>query len=259
MRNYYDPDDFDARTDGGPVPGDVEFYTALAQEAHAAGHPVLEVACGTGRVAIPVARAGVRVVGLDLSPAMLARASEKSAGLDNVRWVEGDMRDFALPERFGLIFIPFRSFQHLLTVAGQLACLGRIREHLVPGGRPAINVFNPNIVAIGQWLSVRRGSLQRRREPYTAASGRQAIGWEAPSYRLASQELEVAIVDEELNDDGAVISRIYRELKLRYVFRFEMEHLFARAGFEIEALYGDHFRSPFESTSPEMVWLVRRP
>ena len=254
MSDFYDPVVYDARVQG--VPGEVDFYLGLAKEAHATGHPVLELACGTGRVAIPIAREGISVVGLDQSQAMLERAREKSAGLNSARWVEGDMRDFTLPERFGLVFIAYRSFQHMLTIDDQLSCLGCIHRHLAPDGRLAINIFNPDIVAIGQWLTTKKGSLQRRGE---APSGGSAVGWETRTYRPASQEVESTFLDEELSDEGAVTSRVYRDLKLRYIFRFEMEHLLARAGFEIEALYGDHYGGPFEDTSPEMVWVARRP
>ena len=82
-KHLYEPEIYDARAQG--VPGDVEFFLRLAKEANAAGHPVLELATGTGRVAIPIARAGVRVVGLDLSEAMLAHAREKSRELENAR------------------------------------------------------------------------------------------------------------------------------------------------------------------------------
>ncbi len=254
MSEFYNPAAYDAQAQG--VPGDVEFYLALAKRAQAANQPVLELACGTGRVAIPIAREGVSIVGLDQSQAMLERAREKSAELDSARWVEGDMRDFALPERFGLVFIAYRSFQHMLTIDDQLSCLGCIHRHLAPGGRLAINIFNPDIVAIGQWLTAKKGSLQRRRGE--APSERGAVRWETRTYRPASQEVESTFLDEDLSDEGAVISRVYRDLKLRYIFRFEMEHLLARAGFEIEALYGDHYGRPFEDTSPEMVWVARR-
>ena len=257
MSDFYDPQLYDARAEG--VPGDVDFFQRLGREAHTAGQPLLELACGTGRVALPIAREGVRVVGLDLSSAMLGLAREKSEGLSTVRWVEGDMRAFELPERFGLVFIPYRSFQHLLTVADQLSCLRCIHRHLVPGGRLALNIFNPDIVVMGQWLGARRGGLQRRRDDYRhPRSGRAVKAWESREYRPAAQEVETTFLDEELDDEGAVVSRVYRGLKLRYIFRFEMEHLFARAGFEVEALYGDFFGGAFQSTSPEMVWVARR-
>ena len=257
MKDLYDPAVYDAST-VAPV-GDIDFYLELAREADAGGLPVLELACGTGRVAIPIAREGVCVVGLDRSPAMLGRAREKSAGMGTVRWVEGDMRDFALPERFGLALIPFRSFQHLLTVADQLSCLHCIHRHLAPGGRLALHLFNPDLVRIAGWLTVRRGGAQAVGEGYTHPTGRRAKRWEMPSYRTAEQRLDVTFLDEQLDEDGAVFSRIYRDLKLRYTFRYEMEHLFARTRFEIEALYGDFFGAAFDDTSVEMVWVVRRP
>jgi len=250
VTTFYDPIAYDATVQG--VPGDIEFFVRLAKEAQAAGLPALELACGTGRVTIPIAREGVKIVGLDASPAMLARAREKAAGLSNARWVEGDMRDFALPERFGLVAIPFRSFQHLLTVEDQLACLLCIRRHLAPNGRVVINIFNPDIVRIAGWLTSRKGCLQ-----LTGEGGGGWKRWETAEYAPATQGLDVTFADERLGEDGVVVSRVYRGLKLRYAFRYEMEHLFARAGFEVEELYGDFFGSAFQGTSPEMVWLAR--
>ena len=258
MSEFYDPDVYDASTQ--PVPGDVDFYLELAREADAAGQKVLELACGTGRVAIPIAREGIRVVGLDRSAAMLGRAREKSAGMSTVRWVEGDMQEFSLPESFGLAFIAFRSFQHVLTVAGQLSCLSNIHRHLVPGGRLALHIFNPDIVRIAGWLTVRRGSAQTIRGDFThPETGHRAKRWEQPSYQTAEQRLDVAFVDEQIDEEGAVFSRVYRDLKLRYTFRYEMEHLLARTGFEVEALYGDFTGAPFDDRSLEMVWVARRP
>ncbi len=252
MAAFYNPIAYDKQTLG--VPGDIDFFMELAKESHEAGLPVLELACGTGRVATPIAREGVSVDGLDAHAGMLAHAREKSDGLDNVSWVEGDMRSFSLDEHFGLVYIPFRSFQHLLTVADQLACLGCVREHLVPGGRFALDIFNPDIVAIGQWMTSKRGVLQQR------ARADHALGhYETSTFRLADQYVETTFIDDALSDEGAVLSRIYRDLKLRYTFRYEMEHLLLRAGFEIEALFGDCFGSAFEDLSPEQIWVARRP
>lgn len=250
MTTLYDPASYDAISQG--VPGDVEFFVRLAGEAKAAGLPALELACGTGRVTIPIAQGGAFVVGLDASPAMLGRAREKGAGLANVRWVEGDMREFDLPERFGLICIPARSFQHLLTIEDQLACLVCIRRHLAPGGRLAMNIFNPDIVRIANWLTTRKGTLQLSHE-----GGGGWKRWETAEYATATQALDVTFLDEEIDEGGVVRSRVYRGLKLRYTFRYEAEHLLARAGFEVEALYGDFFGNEFTATSPEMVWLAR--
>jgi len=255
--DFYEPEVYDARAQG--VPGDVEFFLGLAKEADTAGHPVLELATGTGRIAIPIARAGIRVVGLDLSESMLAQAAEKSGELANVRWVQGDMQAFVLPEKFGLICIPFRSFQHLLTVADQIACLECVHRHLAPGGRLALDLFNPDIVVMGQWLGAKRGGLQRRRDDYVSPDTASVVkAWETRDYYPASQELKSTFIDEELDDDGVVVSKVYRGLRLRYVFRYEMEHLLARCGFEVEDVFGDCFGAPFGDTSPEMVFVARK-
>jgi len=258
VRSFYDPEAYDVQVQG--VPGDVEFFVDLAKEAGRKDLPVLELACGTGRVTIPIARHGVRVVGLDASEAMLARAREKSAGMGTVRWVQGNMASFRIEERFGLIYIPFRSFQHLLTVGDQLSCLTCVREHLVPGGRFAVDIFNPSITMIAEWLGPRRGSVAKRRDDfYNPRTERMVKGWETHTYRLADQIVESAFIDEEVGEDGTALSRAYRDLVLRIIYRFEMEHLLARAGFEIEALYGDCERSELTDASPELVFVARGP
>jgi ubiquinone/menaquinone biosynthesis C-methylase UbiE len=127
---------------------DVPFYLDLARQAAQRGQAVLELGCGTGRVTIPLALAGIEVVGLDNAPAMLnvARRKAVAAGAD-VRWLCGDMRSFRLDRRFGLVIIPFRSFLHMLTEADQVACLECIHEHLLPEGRLALNLFVNKLAA----------------------------------------------------------------------------------------------------------------
>jgi SAM-dependent methyltransferase len=129
---------------------DVPFYLELARKAAEQGEPVLELGCGTGRVTVPIAQAGVEIVGLDNAPAMLdvARRKAEAAGID-IRWITDDMANFRLEQRFGLVIIPYRSFLHLLTEADQLACLSRVYEHLRPGGRFALNFFVPPIAIPG--------------------------------------------------------------------------------------------------------------
>ena len=125
----------------------IAFYAALAQET---GGPVLEIACGTGRVSIPIARLGLAVTGLDIVPRMLARARSKSAGLP-VRWVEGDARTFDLGERFRLIFLTGNAFQAFLTRTDQEALLERVRAHLHDDGLFAFETRNP------RWANLETG------------------------------------------------------------------------------------------------------
>ncbi|MBI3893068.1 MAG: class I SAM-dependent methyltransferase, partial [Candidatus Wallbacteria bacterium] len=122
---------------------DVVFYTELALEA---GGRVLEAGCGTGRVLLAIKKAGIDVWGVDLSEGMLQelRAKAKSLGFTCKLHV-GDLRSFKLDRKFRLIILPFRVFQHMLSPQDQLAALGNLREHLLPGGRVALNIFNPDV------------------------------------------------------------------------------------------------------------------
>ena len=126
------------------------FYRGLARAARG---PVLELGCGAGRLLIPMARTGAPATGLDLSEAMLAQcrtrlAHEPPDVQARVHLVHGDMRDFSLPRPYRLVTIPFLTFMHLLTVDEQLACLSAAHRHLEPGGRLALDVFNPDLRAL---------------------------------------------------------------------------------------------------------------
>jgi SAM-dependent methyltransferase len=240
----------------GLAAGDIDFYMDLAREAASRGHRVLELAAGTGRVAIPIARAGVPVVALDRSPAMLAVARRKAEGLRTIEFVDGDMASFELGEQFGLIYIPFRSFLLLQTVEQQKGCLGCVLEHLAPGGRLALNFFNPDIPLMAAWMGPGRKGVQPGRE-YANADGGRTVEWEARRYLTSTQEIDETRIDERLDAKGAMTSRVYRKMGLRYVFRYEMQHLLELSGFEVEALYGGFHGEPFTDRSSEMVWVAR--
>ena len=254
---YFDPrvaETYDADVDrlGDEVRAGVPFYVGLARQAAGAGHAVLELGCGTGRVTIPIAAAGVEVTGLDNAPAMLEVARRKAADATNPRWLLGDMASFQIEQRFGLVIIPFRSFLLLLTVEAQKACLTRIHEHLVEGGRLALDVFNPSILAIAGWL----GNGGERWQRSLPAKDREL--WFSRRYLPEAQELDETRAEVRLDDAGAVIQRVERNLRLRWVWRYEMEHLLALCGFEVESLYGSFEGEPFGEDSHEMIWVARR-
>jgi ubiquinone/menaquinone biosynthesis C-methylase UbiE len=141
----------------------VAFYAALAGEA---GGPVLELACGTGRVSIPLARQGFEVTGLDITPGMLDRARDKSAGLP-VRWIEGDARAFQLGARFRLIYMTGNAFQAFLEWADQEAMLARVHEHLHPDGLFAFETRNPN------WSDLTTDETEAYWHSYTDSHGNE--------------------------------------------------------------------------------------
>ena len=142
-------------------------------EAVASGGPVLELGCGTGRVAVAVAEAGVDVVGLDSSPEMLEQARRKAASLPDgsgtLTLAHADMRCFELDRLFPLVIVPFRGFLSLLTVEDQTNTLLNVRRHLAPGGRLVFNVFVPDLDMLVQDGDVPR-HLRDVTDPETGVS-----------------------------------------------------------------------------------------
>jgi ubiquinone/menaquinone biosynthesis C-methylase UbiE len=243
-------------------PGEIEFYRALAEEAYQDSRAVLEVACGTGRVALRLAQDGARVVGLDLSPEMLDVAREKDAGLPTVRWVQADMRSFDLGETFGLALIPGHAFQNLLTPEDQVACLECIKRHLVPGGVLVVHLDHQtggNLGWLGTLSGEKKGIFERVQEVRHPETGHLIHVSRAWSYEASTQTASVVTAWEETDAGGRVVDLWQRgPIALHCVFRFEMEHLLARVGLAIEGLYGDFCRGDLEDDSTDMVWLVRK-
>jgi ubiquinone/menaquinone biosynthesis C-methylase UbiE len=241
-------------------PGEIDFYRELATAAFASGLAVLEVACGTGRVALRLAKEGGELVGLDLSSIMLDVAREKSAGLSNVRWVQGDMRSFDLGQTFGLVIIPGHSFQNILTADDQFSCLASIRRHLVPGGLLVVHLDRPEVDWLGD-LTRDLGGVFETAAPFVhPLTGHQIRTKQAWWYEPATQTAISHKIWETLDEEGEVVDILDRgPIRLHVVSPFEMEHLLARAGFAVEALYGDFHRRPLGSGSSEMVWVASRP
>ena len=241
------------------IEGDLDFYL---EEAKNAGSPVLELGCGTGRILIPIAQAGIDIVGLDRSAKMLSIAKEKITHLpekiqNHIQLIQADMRDFSLDRGFNLILIPFRAFLHLLTGEDQRLALERIHKNLVEGGFLALNIFDPSISIIAAHM----GSLGQARKKITAfkhpESGNTIIQWDSRRYDLENQIIDEYFIFEEVNEDGVVQSTTYSPLKLRFIYRYEMQYLLELSGFKIEALYGDFKRGPFQHGG-EQVWLARK-
>jgi SAM-dependent methyltransferase len=226
----YDPFAVDYDRWSQEMTEDVPFYVELAREADG---PVVELAVGNGRVAIPVAReTGKPVLGIDLSTVMLSQARERAdeAGVE-LELREGDMRELELDEPAALIYCPFRGMMHLPTWADRRRTFERLAAALKPGGRFAWNVFvfSPHRAARidGQWQD------------------------DAPVPHRVDQVPADSRIDLTL-ESGAKIS-------LWWSTRAEWEGLLDVAGLEVEALYSWFDRRPFDEQSEEMVWVARRP
>lgn len=238
---------------------DVAFFVEAAKES---GGPVLEVGCGTGRVLIPTAQAGVEIVGLDLSPHMLEVCrgrlkAESEEVRSRVQLVQGDMRQFELSRTFRLVTLPFRPFQHLTTIEDQLACLGCICRHLAEAGRLILDIFNPSLESLAR----QNFGKEMAEEPeFSMPDGRRVIRrHKIMSRDVANQINYVELIYYVTHPNGRQ-ERLVQAFPMRYLFRFEAEHLLARAGFEVEQLYADYDKSPYGSKYPgELIFVARKP
>jgi len=229
----------------------------FGQFAARCGSPILELACGTGRALLPLAREGYHVVGIDVSPAMLARARQKVAreGLEErVTLLEQDMRDLDLDRRFALAFVATNSFCHLLSTDDQLAVLARVHRHLEPGGLLIIDLFNPDL---GRLLDA-GGQITLDKVMTESETGCRVMKLYSRRMDLTEQIIHVTLIIDEVDDDGAVQRTLF-PFDMRYFFRFELELLLRHAGFELEAVYGSYDLDKFHSESEQMIAVARRP
>lgn len=237
---------------------DLTFYL---DEAKRSGDPILELGCGTGRVLLPIAEAGHCVCGLDLSPHMLNKCREKLRRLslevrNRVRLVDADMTQFELGKKFRLISIPFRPFQHLVSVEEQISCLRAAHRHLEPGGGLILDVFQADLKRLHDPFF-----LEESKQPweFTLADGRCIrLKDRIVAFHRAAQVNDVEQIFYVTHPDGRA-ELLVHAFHMRYFFRYEVEHLLARCGFRVVELFGDYDRSPLRDDSPEMLFLAELP
>jgi SAM-dependent methyltransferase len=242
----------------GLLSDDLPFYLDLAKRS---GGPALELAVGTGRVALHLARAGIPVLGVDGSPAMLEVLAEKLAAEPELplAFALGDMRDFDATEHgpFPLIYVPGRAFLHLLTIEDQFKGLANVARHLADDGIFAGNFFFPSVE-----LLHRRQNLPPPKMPngeFTdPETGLRVRAYEIPKADTYRQRVDVINRLEYENADGEVVKIRNRDLTLTYIWPRELEHLFARAGFTITELYQDFKMTPFGPGGGELVWVAKK-
>jgi SAM-dependent methyltransferase len=213
---------------------DVGFYV---EEAVAAGGPVVELGVGTGRIAIPTASEGIRVIGVDSSPGMLevCRQHAELAGVEELLDLRlGDLRRPPVSERVQLVTCPFRAFLHLMGDDERLDALEAARDLLVPGGRLVFDVFAPGRDDIedthGRWIE---------REPGI---------WERAEWDELARTLTLSVRDDI--GDGST-------MRLAWVQPEDWRRLIAAAGLRLEHLYGWFDRRPYRG-GEDSVWVARR-
>jgi SAM-dependent methyltransferase len=214
---------------------EVEVLAELAGDG-----PALELGVGTGRVAIPLAQAGVEVHGIDASPAMLEQLRAKPGG-ELVFTRLGDMADVAVEGRFALVYIVFNTFFMLASQAEQVRCFRNVAERLRPDGRFLLHAFVPDTSRIerGQDLSVRDVGLER-------------VRLDATVYDSAEQRLETTQVRLEPTGMRFV------HAKLRFAYPPELDLMAQLAGMRLEQRWGSFARTPFTRDSVFAVSIYAR-
>ena len=240
---------------------DLEFYrqwAAWVAPEGASGTRVLDLACGTGRVTLALAAAGHRVTGVDAAPAMLALARAKTEALTEggeVRWVEADLRALPGPAalgRFELALCAINSFTHMTTVADQLACLRGARELLEPGG---LLILDLSPIPPGGPVPLNGELLQQGL--WTRPDGSTVAKMVTGTWDPATQIQDVTWIYDVTGPDG-VLRRTPLPQPFRYCYRYEAEHLLARAGLPLTQVYGDYDLAPYHADSDRLLLVARR-
>ncbi len=224
--------------------GDSAFYRSMAEET---GGPLLELGCGTGRILLDSAETGIECVGLDASKEMLEVLRKKDPP-DNVALVHSHIEDFDLGSgRFRLITAPFRTLQHLLDPQSQLAALRNIHRHLAPDGVFVFDVFDPNLAAIAV-----------EEEPEFLDASFEYQGEQMKRYATVIRDLSTQVMSLTFRFEGANADAVgATRLHMRWYYRYEIEHLLARAGFTDVTFFRDFARTPWSSGN-EIVVVARR-
>jgi SAM-dependent methyltransferase len=240
---------------GSSAEGDIDFYRRLAGET---GGPILDVGCGTGRVAAALATDGYEVVGVDLSAPMLRLAEQRRASLEaeaatRLSFHKADMTTVDLGRDFALIITPSRVFQFALTSHAQRQALAALRRHLRPDGRLVLDLFDPLLDLVVPSIDApgRGGELVH---PVTG----NRVTWEVTA-RNPEPARQLIVEDwtyREIDASAEVLRTVTERLTLRWSTRSEMRLLFELTELEVVADYGD-FQGGSPAYGREQVWVLR--
>ena len=234
---------------------DIDFYCDLAKEI---GGSVLEIGCGTGRILIPLVKLGVEIFGIDCNEYMINRCREKlreeKQEIKKEIVFQLDMRSFSFNKKFKLVIMPFRSFQYIRSIDEQIETLKCIYKHMLEGGYLLIDIFNPSLKTL----------IDETKETVCEES---FVGLEGELVHRELTILSTDIFNKLINIDVAYHIQpqkghkkiINHQLNWRYLFRFEMEHLLHRCGFELIKVWGGYGRETYGTKEPgELICLARK-
>jgi SAM-dependent methyltransferase len=210
-------------------------------EALAHGGRVLELGIGTGRVALPLRRRGIDVMGIDLSPAMIARLRAKPGGSE-IEVVEGSFADLDLGVRFDLVFVAFNTFYSLLTQEDQLRCFQRVADHLTDRGAFLLEVFVPDLCRFEAQQTVRAVRVEADRVQLDVTRHRPV------EQQIISQHVWIS-------EEG---TRLY-PVKLRYAWPSELDLMARLAGLRLNHRWASWGKEAFVAGSPKHISVYGRP
>lgn len=228
---------------------DIGFYLHLAEVI---GDPILELGCGTGRIVLPLAKAGWRVTGLDQSPPMLDRARERlrgSGALDQVTLYEAPMSQAARAPGgpFGLVLISLNGLMHLPTLGEQRAALRAAYEALDPRGMLVVDLQSPSPT----WLEPFDGRVMHEGR-WTRDDGVLINRFSARTHSATEQRLETDLW-YDLTDPTGMLSRVATRFSMRYIHRAELELMLELAGFVEWQVYGSYELDPYGDDSERLI------
>lgn len=249
IAHYYD-------LDQGSLEQDIDFYLALAQRT---GSPILELGCGTGRLLLALARAGYRVTGVDILPAMLARAEQKSRAAGpkvtgRIHLLQENFCQLDLDERFRLAILAVNTIMHLESPYEQRALLQCVFRQLSPGGLFALDLFHPHPDA----LTPANGEVLLEKILTDPESGQQVQKFVARQADYARQVIRTTFMYDAIDDQGQ-IRRTAWTFPMRYLHYVEAEQMLLEAGFVIEGVYGGYDLESYDDGAERMLFLARRP
>jgi SAM-dependent methyltransferase len=234
---------------------DLPFYLDLARQS---GGPVLELGCGTGRVLLPIARAGVQSHGLDNSLPMLNVLRRRlESETDDVRArvsvFEGDVRDFRSQQKYSLVTLPFRVLQHMHTVEDQIAALQTAAFHLHDRGLLAFDVYYPRFERLGSGVGQELLELEWRSEPDTVV--KRHIRKE--SHDKINQNFTFTFIFRTFRA-GKMIQEETEPLRMSYYTYPHLRALFKLACLEIAEEYGSFAKAPLNNDAAQMVFVLKK-
>jgi ubiquinone/menaquinone biosynthesis C-methylase UbiE len=256
---YAKPDTYDL--EHAEPEQDIDFFVALARRYQPAR--ILEIACGNGRVTIPLARAAAewkgKVTGLELSSEMLASAREKPDA-DEIAWIEGDVREWRTDEPFDLIVSPCASMSHLLSIEDQLAAWRCSYANLTSGGRFVVAEMMANLPVLAESMQIPpRVALEMDADRADSRTGNRLLRYRTTRYHAHTQSATVHFLYDQFSDGSSDRpERFLSDYESHVYFPRELQLLFIASGFGIESTWGSYDEKRLRHTSRQLIICGKR-